>query len=311
MSSGVEERRLAVEIIATLVYIKDTMAELLLKPAGVPAEVYRPLLNKRDEETGKALSKRKIAPLILDELERRGNCKEIVRALAKIAAEWSQFHLANDEFVARATVQKAREMLGDIELMEAREAKQRELAKNEELARMEYERTEFVKKHSELLLMMFNEMAESTDTQRRGYLLQDLLERTFDLHDITVTKSFTRNDGAEQIDGKFKLDGWHYLVECRWRKKLANIRELDGLSGQVGRTGKQAMGFFLSINGWSKHVPPLLKQNADKSIVLMDGYDLRCVLTQQVDLKELLLAKIEALNDCEPFYSAVQYLKEH
>jgi hypothetical protein len=308
---GVEEKRLVTEIIATLVYIKNTMAEMILDPAGVPKYIYGPIFQKRDDQTGKPLSKRKMAPLILKALEEREDFTKVVGAIIKIGANFTAFNLAKDEFVARATVQKARELLGVVELMEAREAKQRELAKKEELQRMERERTELLKKTSELLLMMFDDLTQCTDTQRRGYLLQDLLARTFDLHEIAVTKSFTRNDGAEQIDGKFKLDGWHYLVECRWRKKLANIRELDGLNGQVGRTGKQAMGFFLSINGWSKHVPTLLKQNANKSIVLMDGYDLRCVLTQQVDLKTLLLAKIDALNDCEPFYSAVQYLKEH
>ena len=36
------------------------------------------------------------------------------------------------------------------------------------------------------------------------------------------------------------------------------------------------MGVFLSVNGWSENVPQLLKQNSEKSILLMDGYDLRC-----------------------------------
>jgi hypothetical protein len=79
----------------------------------------------------------------------------------------------------------------------------------------------------------------STEEQRRGYLLQDLLNRTFDLHAIPVVASFTRNEGGEQIDGAFKLEGWHYIVECRWRKKLSDIRELDGLSGQIARSGRQ------------------------------------------------------------------------
>ena len=119
-----------------------------------------------------------------------------------------------------------------------------------------------------------------------------------------------RNEGAEQIDGAFRLQGWHYLVECRWRGKLADIRELDGLLGQVGRSGKQTMGLFLSINGWSNNVPTLLKQNPDKSIILMDGYDLRCVLcTEEVDLRELILAKIEKLNlEGKAYFGAQQYL---
>lgn len=312
MDLGVEGRRLVVEIIATLVHIKKVMVELILKPAGVPADAYQSLLNQRDDRTGRLLTKRQIAPLILDAIEKRTDCPGAVRAIIKIAAHWSKFHLAEDEFAARATVQKAREILGIIELMEVREAEQRELARKEALEREERERAEIIRKQSELLLMMFDDLVKSDDPHQRGYLLQDLLNRTFDLHGVPVIRSFTRNEGGEQIDGAFKLEGWHYLVECRWRKKLADIRELDGLSGQVNRSGKQAMGLFLSINGWSENVPSLLKQNTEKSIVLMDGYDLRCILSRQVDLRSFILLKVEKLNlDCEPFYGASQYLSTH
>jgi hypothetical protein len=137
------------------------------------------------------------------------------------------------------------------------------------------------------------------------------LNRLFDLHDIPVVRAFTRNAGAEQIDGAFRLEGWHYLLECRWREKLADIRELDGFLGQVNRSGKQAMGLFLSINGWSENVPPLLKQNTEKCLFLMDGYDLRCVLALDADLRELLLAKLAHLNnESEPFLSVTALLEE-
>ena len=311
MEISVEAQRLAIEIIATMVNIKNTMSELILKPAGVPLEIYQPLLYRRDETTGKILSKRQIAPLILDAIENRDDCNGVVRRMIEIAAHWNSFHLAHDEFQARATVQKARELLGTIELMEAREAKQRKLAHKEDLARMERERSEILRKQSELLLMMFDDLAVSTDKHRRGYLLQDLLNRTFDLHAIPVVASFTRNMGGEQIDGAFKLEGWHYIVECRWRKKLSDIRELDGLSGQIARSGRQTMGVFLSINGCSDNVVPLLKQNPDKGIILMDGYDLRTVLAGQVDLKDFLLAKVTNLSlKAEPYYSVVQYMNE-
>lgn len=311
MEVGIEERRLAIEVIATLVHIKNTMVELILRPAGVPPDIYRPLLYRRDESTGRPLSKRQIAPLILDAIEGRPDYRNVIRRIIEIAAHWSSFHLADNEFLARATVQKARELLGTIELMEAREAKQREIARREELARMEQERAEGLKKHSGLLLMMFDELAVSTDEQRRGYLFQDLLNRLFDLHAIPVVSSFTRNEGGEQIDGAFKIEGWHYIVECRWRKKLSDIREIDGLFGQVGRSGMQTIGLFLSINGWSDNVCPLLKQNPSKSILLMDGYDLRAILAGQVDLRDFFLARVAKLNlEAEPFYGVNQYLNE-
>lgn len=158
-----------------------------------------------------------------------------------------------------------------------------------------------------LLLKMFDEMAMSNEYQKRGFLLQDLLNRLFLIHEIPVTKSFQRNDGGEQIDGAFFFYGWHYIVECKWTKKLADVRELDSLLGKVNRSGRQSMGLFLSIEGWSVNVPPLLKQNPSKCILLMEGYDLRSVLSGQVELERLLQSKITKLNlESEPFFSATE-----
>lgn len=51
------------------------------------------------------------------------------------------------------------------------------------------------------------------------------------------------------------------------------------------------MRLFLSIEGWSQNVIPLLKQSGEKNIILMHGYELHQVLDGQVDLEELLNAK--------------------
>lgn len=307
MNLSIEEQRVAIEAIATLVNVKKAMAELILAPVGIPSEIYQSLLHQRDPNTGQLLSKREMAPLIIDAVGRRPDGAQIVHGIIEIAANWNQFHLAQDEYKARATVQKAREVLGQIEAEEAREANRRE---NEKRAQLAQEQAEF-RKQRELLLMMFDELHRSDDPQQRGFLLQDLLSRLFLLFQIPVVRSFTRNEGAEQIDGAFKLEGWHYLVECRWRRKLADIRELDGVKGQVDRSGRQTMGFYLSINGWSENVPKLLKQNPGKSIILMDGYDLRGVLSGQSSLGDLILAKAAKLNlEGEPFYSIRDYLAE-
>jgi len=309
---GTDERRVAIEAITTLVHIKRTLIDLILKPAGVPPMLAERLFARRDPVTNKPLTKRQVAPLLLDELDNSPNTQGAIRAIVKIASEWNAFHLADNEYAARATVQKAREMMGTVQLMEAREAEQRELARREELARLAGEKQTLFQKHSGILLMMFDELArDDSDPHQRGFLLQELLTRLFDLHEIAVHRSFQRNSGAEQIDGAFKLDGWHYVVECRWRKKLSDIRDLDGLLGQVNRSGKQVMGVYLSINGWSDNVVPLLKQNPDKSIFLMDGYDLRSVLERPLSLRDFLNGKLSKLNlEAEPFYGAVQYLKD-
>jgi hypothetical protein len=77
---GVDERRVATEAIATLCHVKRVMADLLLKPAGVPHDVYGPLLYRRDE-TGRLLSKRQIAPLIIEACDQRHEARNAVRRL--------------------------------------------------------------------------------------------------------------------------------------------------------------------------------------------------------------------------------------
>ncbi|MBE9073347.1 MAG: restriction endonuclease [Microcystis sp. M54BS1] len=173
---------------------------------------------------------------------------------------------------------------------------------------------EFSSLRSSLLLEFdnFTKLINSEDKKQRGFSLEDLLKRIFSLYEIPTQKSFRRNEGGEQIDGAFKLEGWYYLVECKWTQNLTDIRQLDSLYGKISRSGKQTLGLFLSINGWSKNVCPLLKQNNDKSIILMDGYDLRSVLVEHnnLDLKNLLMKKLECLNlEGEPFYSAHQLLQ--
>lgn len=134
----------------------------------------------------------------------------------------------------------------------------------------------------------------------------------FEVHGIDVFGRFVRNSGGEQIDGSFRLDGWHYLVECKWRQKLSDTAELDSLKGKIGRSGKQTMGLFLSINGWSANVPGLLKQNPDKSIILMEGYGLRTVLGDQLDLEDFVKAMVAHLNfRAEPFLPVSEYLSQH
>jgi hypothetical protein len=309
MDLGIQEHQVAMEAIATLVNVKRVMCDLILKPAGVPREVYFPLLNQRDD-TGRPLTKRELAPLILDAIKDRSDYPNIVRAIVEIAAHWSQFYLAPDEFIARGVVQKAREVLHIIETNEAEEARQQEQRQREEKAQAEQRQAEQFRKEVILLLMFFDDLMISNNVQQRGYQLQELLNRVFILHEIPVYKSFTRNEGGEQIDGAFSLGDWYYLVECRWRERLADIRQLDGLKGQVDRSGRQTMGLFLSINGWSDNVGPLLKQNPSKSIILMDGYDLRGVLSGQADLRDFLRKKIAKLNlESEPFLGLTQYLK--
>ena len=308
MKVGVDERGLVIEAIATLAYRKSDMVNFVLKPAGVPQEIYRPLVRQRDDLTGRPMSKRDIAPLILDALEERGGYADIVLNIVKITASWERFELSAGEYQARAVKAKAQGILEKHQLFEAEDAARRDAAREEQTREHLLAR----KQQLGLLLAMFDELAgREENAQERGYRLQDLLNRLFDAFEIPVDRSFTRNEGAEQIDGAFQIDGWFYLTECRWRQKLSDTREVDGLAGQISRSGRQTMGLFLSINGWSENVPGLLKQNTEKAIILMQGYDLRAILSEQVDLRDYILAAVKNLNlNAEPYLGVREYLEQ-
>jgi hypothetical protein len=284
------------------------MVNFVLEPAGVPKEIYVQFSKQRDDLTNRRITKRQLAPLILNALEKREDYAEIIGNIVKIAAGWEKYELSNDEYQARAVQAKAQGILGKHQLFEAEETARKDAARQQQ----EREHLSVRKRELGLLLAMFDEFAlPNQNAQQRGYLLQDLLNRLFAAFEIPAFPSFTRNDGAEQIDGAFRLDVWFYLAECRWRQEPSNGRDLDGFQGQISRSGKQTMGLFLSINGWSENVPELLKQNTQKSIILMQGYDLRAILSEEVDLRGYISAAGAYLNlKVEPYLGVREYLKQ-
>lgn len=152
------------------------------------------------------------------------------------------------------------------------------------------------------ILQMFDELA-ATDPlryQSRGYALEQLLQQILEVNEIRAEQPFRRNSGGEQIDGAFKLaNDLHFLVECKWTKPKCDHNCLDSLNGKLLRSGSGVMGLFLAINGVTDNAIGLLKQNPSKSIILMDGFDLRKMLEEGVDFAELVGDKRSYLS----FYS--------
>ena len=100
--------------------------------------------------------------------------------------EWKEFHLAQNEFEARAVVQKARELSGLLAESDAREEAEAERDRRESAERQRKEKGAMLRQQSELLLAQFDYAAIGTEPLQRGFLLEDLLNRTFDLHGLSV-----------------------------------------------------------------------------------------------------------------------------
>lgn len=161
-----------------------------------------------------------------------------------------------------------------------------------------------------LLLREFESLSDGGSTpQQRGILFEKLLNRLLKLEELLVSDSYRRNKGGEQIDGAFELGGWYYLVECKWHSQPSGQQDVEGLLGKVRRSGPQMMGVFVSVNGWSPHVVSLLKNESEKKVLLINGEDIRTVLSGRVTFIDLLHAKREALNvHSEPYVSSCDLL---
>jgi hypothetical protein len=157
-----------------------------------------------------------------------------------------------------------------------------------------------------VLLSRLDTLWTSSEGTKRGLELEKLLNEVFKLYDIPTKAPFRRSEGGEQVDGAFKFQNNYFLVECKWTEHTSSIGDLDSLDGKVSRSGKQTLGLFLSINGWSRHLVRLAKQNTNKAIILMDGYDLRSSLCSEMNLSlaSIIEEKIQALHFySEPFLS--------
>lgn len=97
-----DARRLALEAIATLANVKRIAADQILRPVGIPANLIQKFLKGRDATTGDTLTKRQAGAYIFDELARQSLDRAVVRKIVDLAAKWDAFHLAKDEYGARA-----------------------------------------------------------------------------------------------------------------------------------------------------------------------------------------------------------------
>lgn len=162
-----------------------------------------------------------------------------------------------------------------------------------------------------LLLRKYNDLSQGTLAPRkRGYELETLVADLFAISGIHTEPPFTRNENREQIDGAFELDGSYYLVECKWTSRATPNTEISKFRDKITLSGNLTMGIFISVNGWTRNVVPLMKNNQSKRILLMDGSDIKAVLTEQISLRDLLNAKVRALNfRSEPFLGAAEIIE--
>jgi hypothetical protein len=159
----------------------------------------------------------------------------------------------------------------------------------------------------ESLRGQFMEMWGMTDPHQRGYAFQTFLDKLFVLFDLEPRLSYKLEH--EEIDGSISFDTDDYIIEARWRKDASTPTDADRFDKKVERKGKNALGLFISVNGFTEGVFDTYRHST--SFFAMDGADLMCVLDQRVRLDDLLRRKKRFANETGScHYPAQQMLGE-
>lgn len=127
--------------------------------------------------------------------------------------------------------------------------------------------------------------------QARGKLFETFLKELFSRQSIHMGDPFRLK--GEEIDGSFKFDGEHYIVEAKWQDASVSTGQLYKFAHKVD--GKMhGRGLFISVNSFSREGIEAIVVGKQIKTMLMDGQDLTHVLEERISLEALLDYKIRA-----------------
>lgn len=150
----------------------------------------------------------------------------------------------------------------------------------------------------ESLKTKFLDLQKETDVHRRGYDFEALLAELFLLFDLEPRLAYTTP--LEQIDGSFTFDTDDYIIEARWRATPADRGDGDIFANKVRRKGKNAVGLFISINGFTEPFKEAYRESTP--FVAMEGADLYAVFDNRLRFDDLIRAKKRHANETGSCY---------
>ncbi|MBU3979352.1 hypothetical protein KJ980_02455 [Patescibacteria group bacterium] len=155
----------------------------------------------------------------------------------------------------------------------------------------------------------FYQMCKLVDqTQKRGYQLEELLNKMFGLFGLDVYKPFKLL--GEQIDGAFKHDGENYIFESKWHDKETACNDLYHFAYKIESNSLYPRGVFFSINGYTEEALNRISFNKKAQLILFDTIDFIAVFEERITLPILLDEKIRhAQTRAKIYVNANEILK--
>jgi Restriction endonuclease len=140
--------------------------------------------------------------------------------------------------------------------------------------------------------------ASTGDPQARGRALEGFINKLFRLFDLEPRAAYSLEH--EQIDGAFSFETDDYVLEAKWWKDPMEREQLDVFATKVRRKGRNALGLYVSINGFTKGALDVYSDSTP--FVTMDGGDIMAVLDERIRLDEMLRRKKRHMNETGSCY---------
>lgn len=301
---------LLVDTIPLLCKGKDDVL-LFLRGAGVPSDDLVEMQAKVRADR-KSVSKFAIVRDVLEKLNSRGDAglgphREVIKRVV----EFEHFSMCWE-----SDVHKAKANVGDIaRIVNHRDSftrmnQQREAAQAAVVEQARAEREATAEKHRRIhdvrdrLNALFGMDAEP---QKRGKLLEGVLNDLFRAHGMLVREDFKRLDPTgsvvvEQIDGVIEFEGNIYLVEMKWLSTPVGVPELGShMMRLFAREGVR--GIFISNSDFAASaIAECVTHSNNKVMVLCTLREIVMLLLNERDLMAMLRSKVQAaILDKKPF----------
>ncbi|WP_432085987.1 restriction endonuclease [Streptomyces sp. bgisy095] len=151
----------------------------------------------------------------------------------------------------------------------------------------------------------FLRLRSMENRQQAGREFETFLHRLFTLFDLEPTLAY--NLKGEQIDGAIYYNTDHFIVEAKWLAGTVEAEDLMKFDSKVRLKSKNALGLFVSVNGFSAGGRDIFKRGT--SFITIEGGDLYCVLEGRIRLDELLSRKLlHASTTGNCYYPAAEIL---
>jgi hypothetical protein len=288
-----------------VIWYKDSVYSFFVQ-CGVPKPILLEVKKiKNDTPTIKLVRH------VLDELSERGEEGDVIsRKLLTQMYYWNDLHSIAEERRDKAieSLKALRDSYKRYEAQVTYEQEQRE--KKMHSARMDRGRMSGLD-HAKLQTFRdeFDSVHSLSNAEERGNRFQDLMNRIFRYYCEESKGDFNRK--GEQIDGLFYFEKHWWYVEIRWRRDKAKAADVSVLRDRARDAfGGDTKALFISFNGFTDDCLESITGKGDERVILMDGYDLRCVLDCQIAFDVLLAEKqADVVQSRRPFIGAAKIIE--